>query len=236
MINPKEILANLSVSRILDVATGRGDFINFLLEGLPDYREIIGIDINNDGQAAFDSAFSQKRDIHFQVMDALHMSFEPSSFDLVCISNSLHHLDQPQAVLQEMDRVLRPGGYFLLHEMYRDMQAETQISHVELHHWRAAIDRVRGIVHNETYNREDLTAMLANLGLSEIRSYDLSDIDGDPRRPGFLERLNTIIDQSIQLAEGYPDLQIRGEQIRKLVNEVGFHNASSLLMMGKKRD
>ena len=234
MNTPKEILGHIPKCRILDVATGSGGFIHFLLEGLPYYSEIIGIDVNPRVEAAFTNAYKGKTGIHFQIMDAHHLTFPADSFDLVCISNSLHHFDDPIQVLQEMERVLRPGGYFLVHEMYRDHQAETQITHVELHHWWAAIDRATGVVHNETYLREELIKMIDRLSLSEVRQYDLSDTSTDPLAPEILDELNPVIDRFIQRAEGYPDLRAYGELLRQRVAEVGFHSATSLLIVGEK--
>ena len=113
MLSPTEILGNISGGRVLDVATGGGGFVHFLLDGLKDYDESIGVDNNERGAAAFAEAFKENPRVHFQLMDAHKLEFEDASFDLVCISNSLHHLD-PQPVLHEMTRVLRPGGHLPL--------------------------------------------------------------------------------------------------------------------------
>jgi len=234
MHTPKDILGHLPKVRVLDIATGGGGFIRFLLDGLPGYSEIIGIDTNPRGEAAFVSAFKEKPGIHFQVMNAQHLTFDSNSFDLVCVSNSLHHFDDPLPVLREMERVLCPGGYFLVNEMYRDNQTETQMMHVELHHWWAAIDRATGVVHNETYSREELVKTIEALGLSEIKLYDLSDTSDDPHSPELLNELNPGIDRYIQRTEGHPELQARGEQLKQRVNEIGFHSATSLLILGEK--
>lgn len=37
MPSPKDILGQISAGRVLDVATGGGGFVHFLLEGLDDY-------------------------------------------------------------------------------------------------------------------------------------------------------------------------------------------------------
>jgi SAM-dependent methyltransferase len=236
MTTPKDILGHLPVGRVLDVATGAGGFVHFLLEGLPSYTEIIGIDTNTRGESAFTSDFSDKRGIYFQTMDALHMTFDDASFDLVCIANSLHHFDEPLMVLQEMQRVLRPGGHFLIAEMYRDNQTETQQTHVALHHWWAAVDQASGVVHNETYRRDEIVGLVENLGLSNVRYYDLSDTVDDPHADEILNQLNPAIDRYIQRAEGHPDLQTHGEQLRQRVKEVGFHSATSLVAIGEKHE
>ena len=48
--------------------------------------------------------------VRFSVEDAMALSFSPESFDAVIISNALHIMKDPSAVLQNIKRVLKPGG------------------------------------------------------------------------------------------------------------------------------
>ena len=52
MTSPQDILGQISATRVLDVATGSGNFIHFLVEGLNDYVEIIGVDNNERAETA----------------------------------------------------------------------------------------------------------------------------------------------------------------------------------------
>ena len=234
MLTPKDILGQISGGRVLDVATGTGGFIHFLLEGLKDYTEILGIDANERAAAAFAEGFKDKPGIRFEAGDALQLNYPDASFDLVCISNSLHHFDQPQVVLRHMERVLRPGGHLIMAEMYRDGQTDTQMTHVHLHHWWAAVDRSAGIVHNETYTRAKLIELVSALELSDLALYDLSGTDENPKAPEILAELTPVFDRYIQRAEGRPDLQARGDELRTRVAEIGFHGATTLVMVGMK--
>jgi ubiquinone/menaquinone biosynthesis C-methylase UbiE len=240
MPTPKDILGHISAGRVLDVATGSGGFIHFLLDGLKDYTEIIGVDNNARAAAAFSEAFRENPNIHFQMMDATHLDFDDASFDLVCISNSLHHLGTPTPlsagplpVLRQMKRILRPNGRLLVSEMYRDGQTETQMTHVMLHHWWAAVDTVNGIVHQETYQRRELVEMVTSLGLENGAAYDLSELDKNPKDPAILAELGPVFERYIQRAEGHPNLQARGEELRQRVAEIGFHSATTLLVIGR---
>ena len=233
MITPQDILRQISVGRVLDVATGSGNFIHFLLEGLKDYTEIIGVDNNERAAATFTEVFKENPKVRFQMMDAQRLDFDDSSFDLVCISNSLHHLD-PIPVLHEMKRVLRPNGLLLISEMYRDGQTETQMTHVHLHHWWAAVDTVNGIIHRETYTRQELLDLAYGFGLNDLRTFDLSDLSEDPKSPDLLTELEPVFERYIQRAEGHPELQARGEELKARVKDIGFHSATILVVMGKK--
>ena len=133
-IDPKAVLGHLSGGRVLDIATGAGGFVQFLLDGLRDHGEIVGIDANAERGEPFAAAFDGRPDVRFEQMDAHRLAFADGSFDTVCVSNSLHHFADPAPVLAEMLRVLRPGGHLVVNEMYRDGQSETQATHVLLHH------------------------------------------------------------------------------------------------------
>jgi hypothetical protein len=133
-----------------------------------------------------------------------------------------------------MKRILRPGGHLLVSEMYRDGQTETQMTHVHLHHWWAAVDTVNGVAHHETYRRDELVGRVSGLGLKEVAQYDLSDLSEDPKSPEISAELNPVFERYIQRAEGHPDLQARGEELRQRVAEIGFHSASTLVVVGRK--
>lgn len=232
----EQALGQISAGHILDVATGNGSFITFLLDNLKDFNEITAIDLDERPLEVARKAHPQDN-IHFLCMDAAHCDFEDGHFDTVCMAYSLHHMDDLPAVLAEMLRVCKPKGHFIISEMYRDGQCETQLTHVLLHHWWAAIDRAGGITHYETYTRQQIIGMIEKLGLSSREYYDLLDLDANPKDHRLLQELDVIVDRYIQRAQGLPgetDLRGRGEQLRQRVHEVGFHGATTLLMIGKK--
>jgi ubiquinone/menaquinone biosynthesis C-methylase UbiE len=232
----EEALSKLSGGRILDVATGGGGFINILKENLKDFTEITGIDINERPLEAARKSHSQEN-IHFLRMDATRLDFPDGHFDTVCIANSLHHMADLNSVLSEMLRVCKPGGNFFISEMYRDGQSETQLTHVLLHHWWGAVDMAEGIPHYETFTRQQIIELVGKLGLHHLKFYEEKDLEGDPRDPELIRELDGIIDRYIQRSQALIDgvkLCQRGEELRQRVHEVGFHGATSLLMIGEK--
>ena len=232
-MDTKELIGHISGGKVLDVATGNGGFIHFLLEGLQDYEEILGIDTKEGIEAVFAEQFADKP-IRYRQMDAAQMEFTDEFFDTVCISNSLHHMPDLSRTLREMLRVLKPGGTLIVLEMYCDNQTETQMTHVHLHHWWGAVDRSQGISHNETFRREEIVKMVAGLGLEEMRIYDLFEPGQNPHNPEILSQINPVIDRYFERANGHPELQARGEELRQRLNEIGFDGASPLLVTGRK--
>lgn len=237
--DPLAILGELDGGRVLDVATGTGGFVAFLLDGLRSYDEIVGIDAEPARAAAFGEAFADRPGVRFEVLDAHRLPFAAGSFDTVCISNSLHHFEDPAPVLAEMLRVLRPGGHVVVNEMYRDGQSEPQLTHVLLHHWWAAVGRATGEVHRETYERAAILAIVERMGLADVRTWDLEDPAEDPHDPEsqaeleatidrFMERVGAIADAALR-----EDLVDRGEELRARLRSVGAASATQLVVVGR---
>lgn len=63
------------------------------------------------------------------------------------------------------ERVLKPNGYILIHEMICDEQDAKQMVHVDVHHFCADIDNENTIHHNYTYSTNDLKNLLIDQGL-----------------------------------------------------------------------
>ena len=61
--------------------------------------------------------------VSFRQGAAQQIPFPDASLDLVVSTLSLHHWSDPVAVLDEIARVLRPGGSFLIFDLRRDMAA-----------------------------------------------------------------------------------------------------------------
>ena len=99
------------------------------------------------------------------------------------------------------------------------------------------IDTAQGTPHNETYTRKNLIDIAYSLDISDWQFHDVAYLDGDPKSPEIFQQLNNAIDHYIQKAEGLPNqeiLQQRGEVLRRQVQEVGFHGATSLVAIGVK--
>ena len=79
--------------------------------------EVIGIDISEEAiRQSRDRAHALGLDdIEFHEMSAQALQFEPGSFDVVCGSGILHHLDLPIAY-REVARVLKPQGTGVFYE------------------------------------------------------------------------------------------------------------------------
>ncbi len=231
----KNKLGAHSGGRILDVATGNGGNIARLIDSFKDYDEAIGIDVVDTSFESAMTHFESER-VSFQIMNAEALDFPDDHFDCVAISNSLHHLENVPIVLNEMKRALKPGGVFIINEMYRDNQADTQMTHVLLHHWWAAVDTVAGICHNETFTRQEMCDLISLLGLNPIDYFDLFDFKYDPKGEDVMKKLLPRCDTYPDKIKGKPEydaLAQRGQELKQRLKDIGFHGATQLIVIGR---
>jgi demethylmenaquinone methyltransferase / 2-methoxy-6-polyprenyl-1,4-benzoquinol methylase len=104
---------------VLDLATGSGDVAFALADGLPPGVPVTGMDFC---QPMLDEAVKKRSrsprwaPIEFRQGDGLALPLPDASFDALTISFGLRNMaDRPRA-LQEMHRVLRPGGWLFMLE------------------------------------------------------------------------------------------------------------------------
>ena len=95
--------------KVLEIATGTG---LIALNIAPFAASVDAIDFSPKmiEQAKKKAAPSNVR---FSVEDATDLTFAQSSFDAVIISNALHIMPQPELVLENIRRVLKPGGLLI---------------------------------------------------------------------------------------------------------------------------
>lgn len=80
--------------------------------------DVTGIDISPatvNGANAIAQEHGLEDTLAYRVMDAENLEYEDATFDLVCGTAIVHHLDLDR-VLPEVDRVLRPGGWAIFTE------------------------------------------------------------------------------------------------------------------------
>lgn len=220
---------------ILDIATGRGEFLRYLAETIKGHDLAIGIDFSEKN---IDEAKSKNGDgLRFEIMDAEKLTFPDNHFDLVTISNSLHHMQNVEAVLHEMYRVLRPGGILLVAEMYSDGLTELQTRHVELHHWWAHVDTLSGISHNETYTKTEIHMFVEKLGLHDLQEIEYKDLSDQSRNEKMMKFLMDAIDSYIErlrAMENHKDLIQTGLDLKEKIQNSGLAWATQLAIWGKK--
>ena len=155
---------------ILDVPCGTGELVRWLLPQAPEAR-IVGI----DGSEAMLNIARQKwmhqTRVSFQHALADALPCADASFDWVLCCSSLHYFRQPERVLQEFARVLRPTGQLFLLDWCRNPW------HCRLiNWWKTHVDPT----HVRIYTTQELTRLLKDTGwsVSQVERFRVSWIRG----------------------------------------------------------
>lgn len=118
----EDILNYCSEGRMLDIGTGPGWILEKLHQATPNI-ELVGLDISPSMIAKAkknmaDLGLANK--IQIEQGDVRKIPFQDSSFDVVLSTGSLHHWKKPLEGIDEIYRVLKPGGHALLYDIVSD--------------------------------------------------------------------------------------------------------------------
>lgn len=233
MLLLETLLADLGPARALDVGTRLGEFAFRLAESLPEGSEVVGID-NDPAAAEKAQAKFDEKGVQFRLMDARSMDFPDGSFDVVAISNTLHHIEGYEEVLAEMLRVLRPGGWFLINEMYRDGQDPAQQVHHAQHTLEAKLDCLTGSYQRETWTRGELVEIFRKLPLTQVSFTDFHEEEVYDKK---LEAKNQKLADAVEKIAGRPEYEaLRREalEIQERCRRDGIRRCTQLLCAGRK--
>ena len=235
----KKYLAAHHAGRILDIATGDGEFLLWLTGHIAGYDSALGIDTND---ARLDEARKETSDprIRYEVADALKLPFEDGSFDTVSVSNALHHVTDPECLLRELMRVMAPNGIGIIVERIRDVHDVQEQMQVKLHHWWGAVHRAMGYVHNETFTLEELLALLKKTGLTDIVQQAFGTPAHENKRDPFdqerLDALSETIDEYCEKLEemgGQEVLIAMGRELQPQLYQTGVAYATQLAVIAR---
>jgi len=247
----RERLKLVSGGRILDVATGNGEFIDTLMKTLKDYDSFVGIDNSVEEIAAARKRFEGER-VEILEMNAEVLDFEMNYFDTVTLSFSLRHLYRMNQVLVEMKRVLKSGGHFIIQEPFRDgEQDQAQRVKVIQQSWQQEVDSLLNITYNKIFTKQRIMNVVEGLGLKQVEVFESSHMVhclfceekfscADPKNKKTVAQEIRGIDKTIDRLRKHPQLSIRdrlqreGERLKESVKEFGYAETSHVFILGTK--
>jgi SAM-dependent methyltransferase len=134
--------------RVIDVGCGPGNYTRHLADAVGD-----GLVVGVDASKAMITRAAQRRkapNVAYMRADACELPFVDLGFDAVCCIGVLHMLDEPMRALNEMVRVLAPGGRMVM----------------VVTHEKKGVPRVRGSI--TAFGHDDMTRALSDRGLVDI--------------------------------------------------------------------
>lgn len=97
--------------KILDCATGTGDLALEFKKKVGHEGYVKGTDFCKEMiEHAPEKADKKKLVVEFEVADAMDLPYDDNFFDISSIAFGIRNVDDPKVCLQEMARVVKPGG------------------------------------------------------------------------------------------------------------------------------
>ena len=103
------IVSRWNPEHVLDVATGTGDLALEIQKRCPEAK-VLGTDFCPEMLAHATKGGVKET----KVEDAMNLSFEDNTFDVVTAAFGLRNMEDWQKALREMGRVIKPGGHLLV--------------------------------------------------------------------------------------------------------------------------
>ncbi|MBY6539609.1 class I SAM-dependent methyltransferase [Rhodococcus sp. BP-349] len=160
-------LVSRDVAVVLDVACGPGNFSRSLAEAMPTATSgtphgteplVIGLDASEPMIARASADTVDDEHVAYLLGDARELPFEDDAVDAVCCYAALYLVPEPYRVLDEMIRVLRPGGRIaLMTTVRRGPQPVGSVT--------AAAASTVGL---EMFRRDDITDVLRERGVEHV--------------------------------------------------------------------
>jgi ubiquinone/menaquinone biosynthesis C-methylase UbiE len=233
----KKYLNQYENPRILDIGSGKGDFIGLIDFIYQDYSEIIGIDIVDYLSEMNEAAFNHNPKIKFMDMDVLDTTFPKNSFDIISLSNTLHHIKDIKSIFDQMEALLKPGGMMIVSELIsKNDLTDKQFSHQLLHSFAAKVDHELNKVHAQVFTKENV--MLAIDMFSPLPVVDSWILHTHPYDEKItLEDLYDLIDQildKVKNSSKYDLYKKEAKELKDNLKENGFSFATTVCVILKK--
>ena len=145
-----------SGDHLLDVACGTGVLLREIGERYPDVQ-LSGVDLSAHMLIMAQNRIGSSAEL--QVARAEQLPYAPESFDVVVCTNAFHYFRRPAPVIEEIERVLKPGGRVVITDWCHDYLI-CKLCDITLR-W---IDKA----HYRTYTAVELRSFIESAGLDAV--------------------------------------------------------------------
>jgi SAM-dependent methyltransferase len=155
-------LGEAARGRLIDIACGPGVITAALA---PNAASVLAFDATDEmlAKAKARCAKAGLSNVEFKSGDAEHLPFADAQFDGAVTRAALHHFAEPQNALNEMFRVLRPGGVAVI----ADVTSSENPDESQLHN---AIERLRDPSHTRMLPASALDGAARQAGFRDLQA------------------------------------------------------------------
>jgi SAM-dependent methyltransferase len=148
--------------RALEVGCGRGAGARLIKKKFK-VRELHATDLDVEmmRKAVRYLSSGERETIHLCAADQLELPYPTGSMDAVFGFGVLHHIPDWRSALQEVTRVLKPGGFYFLEEIYPTLYQNFLTRHILVH------------PHQDRFDGKDLRLAMRQANLSPIAEWEV---------------------------------------------------------------
>jgi ubiquinone/menaquinone biosynthesis C-methylase UbiE len=167
--------------RVIEVGCGEGQLTARLAERLPSCS-VVGIDLSPAMIRRAIARNPRLPNLEFREADALSLPFADDEFSMALAVATIKHWPDRLRGVQEMVRVLVPGGKLAIVDVDRDCSKERAMRFIEK--WRHTPKHMlpflslyfRGIVARQSVNLDELVGVLTRAGVVSLEAYCYTDL------------------------------------------------------------
>jgi ubiquinone/menaquinone biosynthesis C-methylase UbiE len=111
---------DISNKKIVEIGCGRGGGLTYITKKFAPSRAL-GIDLDKIA-VSFSNKFYKLNNLSFLLGDAQNLPLADKSYDVLINVESSHRYPDMKAFLNEVNRILKPGGYFLYTDFRYDYE------------------------------------------------------------------------------------------------------------------
>jgi len=109
-----EAIGRIMPDRLIDIGCGPGAFLSLVKETFPDIQ-LNALDLSEE--MIYETRERLSNTAIATVGDSENMPLKSEQYQVVTCNMSIHHYPHPQDAVNEMFRILKPGGVLLLNDM-----------------------------------------------------------------------------------------------------------------------
>ncbi len=149
-------------SKVLDIATGKATSAAFLVKQYG--AQVYGLDLGMDNLQIAKQTYRSLTKLRLISGDAMQLPFSDNSLDVVFCECALCTFDNRDAAMQEIYRVLKPGGFIAISDIYLNQTLPIELE-TTLNRWLCVADAL---------SHEASIKTAEQAGFSQIRFEDKS--------------------------------------------------------------